>query len=386
MSCLLEDLIEFEKTANAAWRKPARPSTKEEYETERKNLHKNLIRSAVGTTAGLALSRIPYGRLTRSVKRRDWEKVVKNSTPENFEAIRDKHSIFSRRMNDVATYAPLSGKMITMISASNLMNNAYRAAHLKLKYGKQFDDAKGQEKTAGDVVDFTSHAKKVADRNALKAKFVNPEDPIRKAQGAIQEYLDKEKEWQAESKARKSKIAELEMGIKSDMEQLRQMDEQEAKVKLRNKKIAKGVGIAGAGLATLGGGAYLYNRYKKKKREQAEQDQEKTAANNLKEGGLMTAGGIGLTGATLYGSLALQKRLKEKYGDIDGVNETSILSGIGNDKASNRIYPTKAQRERAEKFRKSFNRLNFGSRVGFGVGGGLGVAGASMLADAVSKR
>lgn len=40
-----------------------------------------------------------------------------------------------------------------------------------------------------------------------------------------------------------------------------------------HKKMALGVG---AGLATLGGGAYLYNRYKKKKRAQAEQ--EKTAA------------------------------------------------------------------------------------------------------------
>ena len=151
MSCLLEDLIEFEKTANAAWRKPARPSTKEEYETERKNLRKNLIRSAVGATAGLALSRIPYGRLTNRAKRRDWEKVVQNSTPENFDAIRDKHDIFSKRMNDVATYAPIPAQMITMISASNLMNNAYRAAHLKLKYGKQFDGAKGQEKTAAPM-------------------------------------------------------------------------------------------------------------------------------------------------------------------------------------------------------------------------------------------
>lgn len=114
---------------------------------------------------------------------------------------------------------------------------------------------------------------------------------------------------------------------------------------------------------------------------------EKTAVSrDAKISGLVTAGGLGLTAATLYGSLAMQKRLKEKYGDIDGVNETSILSGIGNDRASNRIYATKEQRERAEKFRKSFNRLNFGSRVGFGVGGGLGVAGASMLANAVSRR
>lgn len=149
MNYLLDDLIEFEKTANAAWRKPASPSTKEEYETERKKLRKNLIRSAVGATAGLALSRIPYGKITYQAKRRDWGKVVKNSTPENFEAIRDKHGIFSRRMNDVATYAPLPGKMIASIGAGNLMNNAYRAAHLKLKYGKRFDGIQDQEKTAG---------------------------------------------------------------------------------------------------------------------------------------------------------------------------------------------------------------------------------------------
>lgn len=113
---------------------------------------------------------------------------------------------------------------------------------------------------------------------------------------------------------------------------------------------------------------------------------EKTAASDGKTGGLLTAGGIGLTAASLYGSLAMQKRLKKKYGDIDGVNETSFLSGIGNDRASNRIYATKEQMERAKKFKKSFNRLNFGSRVGFGVGSGLSLMGASMLADAVSKK
>ena len=266
MSYLLDDLMGFEKTANAAWRKPARPSTKEEYETERKNLHKNLIRSAVGVGSGLALSRIPYSRLTDRVKRRDWEKVVQNSTPENFEAIRDKHGIFSKRMNDVATYAPLSAQMITMISASNLMNNAYRAAHLKLKYGKRFNGMQEQEKTAGDVVDFAAHAKK----KAIKAEFANPKDPIKDAQRAIQEYLNKEKEWQADSKARKAHIADLEMGIKSDMEQLRQIEAREAKIGLRNKKLAVGAGI---GTAATIGGLYAYNRYKKKKRA----EQEKTA-------------------------------------------------------------------------------------------------------------
>ena len=147
------------------------------------------------------------------------------------------------------------------------------------------------------------------------------------------------------------------------------------------KKMALGVGTA----AAIGGGAYLYGRYKKKKR--AEAEQEKTAASSdIKSAGLMAAGGLGLTTASLYGSLAMQKRLKKKYGDIDGVNETSILSGIGNDRATNRINPTREQRERAEKFRKSFNRLNFGSRVGMGVGTGLGATGAAMLGDAVSRR
>ena len=230
------------------------------------------------------------------------------------------------------------------------------------------------EKWAGDVVDFAAHAKK----KAIKAEFANPKDPIRDAQRAIQEYLNKEKEWQADSKARNAHIADLEMGIKNDMEQLRQIEAREAKTGLRNKKLAVGAGI---GTAATIGGLYAYNRYKKKKTEQ-----EKTAASDVKSAGLMTAGGLGITAASLYGSLAMQKRLKEKYGDIDGVNETSILSGIGNDRATNRINPTREQRERADKFRKSFNRLNFGSRVGMGVGAGLGTTGAAMLGDAVSRR
>lgn len=122
------------------------------------------------------------------------------------------------------------------------------------------------EKWAGDVVDFAAHAKK----KAIKTEFANPADPVRDAQEAI-------KAWQVEQQARKSYIADLEMGIKNDMEQLRQIEAREAKIGLRNKKLAVGAGI---GTAATIGGLYAYNRYKKKKTEQ-----EKTAASDVKSGG-----------------------------------------------------------------------------------------------------
>ena len=172
----------------------------------------------------------------------------------------------SQRVGRIGKGAALTGALL-MGAGQASAGIAHRKRINYLEHALR-EKNKDQEKTASDVVDFASHAKKIADRNALKAKFVNPEDPIRKAQSAIQEYLDKEKEQQAGSEMRWSKINDLQASIDSDMDQLRKMDEQEAKVKLRSKKINKGVGIAGAGLATLGGGAYLYNRYKKKKRAQ----------------------------------------------------------------------------------------------------------------------
>lgn len=75
---------------------------------------------------------------------------------------------------------------------------------------------------------------------------------------------------EAERKANEAKYKIQEQAIQKEWDQFF-ADAKKSESRRRVKPFA----IAGAGAATLGGGAYLYNRYKKKKREQAEQ--EKTA-------------------------------------------------------------------------------------------------------------
>lgn len=225
-------------------------------------------------------------------------------------------------------------------------------------------------------------------RARLRIQFNGPEwEKLREAEDEHSKVDGKFSDYDYDAKRHQRKAMDLENDIKSQAKEYGEgffgPNPKLKKDLQRKERRIVGAGIAGA--AAIGGSSYLYGRYKKKKRAEAEQEKA-AASSDIKSAGLMAAGGLGLTTASLYGSLAMQKRLKKKYGDIDGVNETSILSGIGNDRATNRINPTREQRERAEKFRKSFNRLNFGSRVGMGVGAGLGTTGAAMLGDAISRR